>query len=97
MGFADSACVPNSGTLIFHGTPNGKEKMKVSQNNTKKRGSLHSSALRLAKTVTLEELHALTSLPLAWLRKFKAEEIANPSVNRVQHVYEKLSGKSLSL
>lgn len=36
-----------------------------------------------------------TGVPYYWLRKFSSEKIANPSVNRVQYLYEKLSGNKL--
>lgn len=38
-----------------------------------------------------------TGIPLDWLRKFSGGQIPNPSVNRVQFLFEKLSGKSLPL
>ena len=34
-------------------------------------------------------------LPYSWFRQFKDGRIASPSVNRMQFIYEKLSGKKL--
>ncbi len=36
-----------------------------------------------------------TQVPLAWLTKLRNNEIPAPSINRVQYLYEKLSGKKL--
>lgn len=36
-----------------------------------------------------------TQVPIWWLRKFAAGKIQSPSVNRVQFVYEKLSGSKI--
>ncbi len=46
---------------------------------------------------SLPELYKATDISFYWLRKFKAGEFANPSVNRVQWLYEYLSGKKLDL
>lgn len=71
------ACVPDSGTLIFRRTMKRKQK-------SNQPGKLFSDALTLAKGETLEVLYTRTGLPLSWLRKFRAGEISNPSVNRVE-------------
>lgn len=47
-------------------------------------GVLFSKALKLAKGETLEVLYTETRLPFSWLRKFRAGEIKNPSVNRIE-------------
>ena len=52
-------------------------------------------ALMREKKFTLEEIHAATGLPFYWLRKFAGREISNPGVNRVQRLYEFLSGREL--
>ena len=46
---------------------------------------------------SLPELYKATDISFYWLRKFKNGEFANPSVNRVQWLYEFLSGKQLDL
>jgi DNA-binding Xre family transcriptional regulator len=71
-----SACLPDQGTLIFHGMPLSKK--KISQ------GRLYPKALKLARGLTLEELYQKTGLPLSWLRKFRQGEIKSPSVQRVE-------------
>lgn len=43
--------------------------------------------------------HALAKelgVPFYWLRAFIADEIKAPSVNRVQYLYEKLSGSKIA-
>jgi hypothetical protein len=45
----------------------------------------------------LHEIYRDTGIPFHWLRKFSADEIPNPSVNRVQYLYEKLSGKKIAV
>ena len=60
-------------------------------------GSLVTVTLRLVN----EEKRGLlavsqkTGVPFWWLRKFAAGKIPNPSVNRIQHLYEKLTGKKI--
>lgn len=53
--------------------------------------------LRLLKerTNTLDCIHKETGLPFYWLRKFAYGEIKDPSVNRVEKLYEYLSGRRL--
>lgn len=59
----------------------------------------------LKKTLTLLEkderttiqLHGQTGLPFYWLKKLRAGEFTNPSVNRVQHLYEFLMDETLSV
>lgn len=41
---------------------------------------------------TLNELHYLTGLPLYWLQSLKKGAMKNPSVNRIQHLFEFLTG-----
>lgn len=38
-----------------------------------------------------------TDLPYYWLQKLKDGKISDPSVNRMQHLYEYLSGRSLKV
>ncbi len=47
--------------------------------------------------LTLFDLSARSGLPFHWLRKFRSGETDNPSANRVQHLYEHLTGRQLTL
>lgn len=42
-------------------------------------------------------IFAESRIPLYWLQRFAAGQYQNPSVNRVQYLYEFLSGKELDL
>ena len=46
---------------------------------------------------TLFQISKDTGVPFYWLRKFSAQDIQAPSVNRVQFLYEKLSNKKLAI
>ena len=46
---------------------------------------------------TLPEIYKDTGIPFYWLRKFRTGEMRNPSVNRVQYLYEYLKGESIRL
>lgn len=63
------------------------------------RGSLHEVTLKLLKghRLTLPEVYKETNLPYYWLKKFSSGEINDPSVNRVQALYEYLSGRKLEV
>lgn len=50
-----------------------------------------------AAEITLPELYAQTGVPFYWLRKFRNREVKYPSVNRVQRLYEHLSGRKLKV
>jgi len=52
--------------------------------------SLHTETRRLIKQDKrpLKMLAQATGVPYYWLKKFSAGEIPNPSVNRVQYLYE---------
>jgi len=52
--------------------------------------------LRQDKRSTLE-IYAETDLPFYWLRKLRAGDFLNPSVNRLQYLYEFLSKNKLSV
>lgn len=60
-------------------------------------GSLHAVTMHLLKQSekSLIEIYAETGISFYWLRKFANGEIKDPSVNRVQELYEHLSGKEL--
>lgn len=45
----------------------------------------------------LFEIYAATKISFYWLKKFSKGEFDNPSVNRVQFLYEFLSGNKLSV
>lgn len=55
----------------------------------------HELLLRDARS--LYDLAYETKLPFYWLKAFKAGEIANPSVNRIQKLYEHLTGKRIAV
>lgn len=44
---------------------------------------------------SLYRISTESCVPFYWLRKFRSGEMKNPSVNRVQSLYEHLTGKSL--
>lgn len=44
---------------------------------------------------TLEEIHHATRLPFHWLEKMLYNGVKDPSVNRVQKLYEFLTGSPL--
>lgn len=60
-------------------------------------GSLMEKTLALIKKDerSVLELYRDTGLPFYWLKKLAAGKFANPSVNRVQYLYEYLSGKKI--
>ena len=66
---------------------------------TPDKGSLHSKTLDLLKLsgVPLPEIYKRTGLPYYWLKKFSSGEIRDPSVNRVQRLYEFLAGRDLEV
>ena len=66
-------------------------------------GSLMATTLSLLdialkdRGMTLIGIFKETDIPYYWLKKFSAGDFANPSVNRVQALYEFLSGEKLKL
>lgn len=61
--------------------------------------TLHAATLQLLhkSDESLLIIHKESKLPYYWLRKFSSGEIADPSVNRVQALYEYLTGRELTL
>lgn len=57
--------------------------------------SLMLKTLELLKGKDLLKVYEETRISFYWLRKFSAGDFRNPSVNRVQYLYEHLSGKRL--
>lgn len=57
--------------------------------------SLMLKTIELLKKRDLFEVYAETKISFYWLRKFVALEFKNPSVNRVQYLYEHLTGSKL--
>lgn len=49
----------------------------------------------LLKAAGLLKVYTDTGLPFYWLRKVASGEIKNPSVNRVQYLYEHLTRTTL--
>ena len=62
-------------------------------------GTLQLVTVKLIKEspLTLPELYKESGVPFYWLRKFVNNEFKNPSVNRIQYLYQYLSGKKLVL
>lgn len=60
-------------------------------------GSLMTETLRLLRESKKSRLQVAidTGLPFWWLRKFHGKEIRDPSVNRIQLLYEYLTGTKL--
>ncbi len=52
-------------------------------------------SLLLADGRTPLELHQATGIPFYWLSSFSKGKIMNPAVNRVQYLYEYLTGTKL--
>ena len=48
-----------------------------------------------AHSLTIVELHVASNISYYWLMKFSAGKFKNPSVNRVQYLYEFLTGTQL--
>lgn len=71
----------------------------MSTSYTKRPFSLLKRTLELLKedSRSLIEIYTATGIPYYWLKKFSAGEFANPSVNRVQFLYEFLSGQQLEV
>jgi len=57
--------------------------------------SLMLATIKLAKERDLVTISFETNIPFYWLRKFITECYKNPSVNRVQHLYEHLTSSKL--
>lgn len=62
-------------------------------------GSLFQRTLELLKTTdeTIPQIYVDTQLPFYWLQSLREGRIKNPSVNRIQRLYEHLSGKKLEV
>ena len=45
----------------------------------------------------LLKIHRETGIPFYWLKKLSMGRIANPSVNRIQYLYENLKGRRIKL
>lgn len=58
-------------------------------------GSLMLETQRMLKEQDLLAVYTATGISFYWLRKFASGEFKNPSVNRVQSLYEFLKGKPL--
>lgn len=61
------------------------------------RNTLHKATIAAVKADprTLRLLAQATGVPFYWLKKLSADEIANPSVNRIQYVYEFITKSKL--
>lgn len=54
-------------------------------------GSLMTRTIELLKQKDLLQIYSETKISFYWLRKFVGGEFKNPSVNRVQYLYEHLT------
>ena len=61
--------------------------------------SLHLKTYELLRKSdkTLLDIHKESGLPFYWLRKFSGGKILEPSVNKIQALYEFLTNKPLEL
>lgn len=60
-------------------------------------GSLYETTLRLLREVPTLQVHKDTGLPFHWLKRLRENQIENPSVNRIQKLYEYLTGQPLKV
>lgn len=60
-------------------------------------GTLIKATRELLRGRGLYQVHKETGVPYFWLRSFAQGSRVGPSVNRVQYLYEKLTGKALKL
>ena len=60
-------------------------------------GSLQAATYQLLKKDgrSLSDISTSTGISFYWLQRFSQNVFKNPSVNRVQYLYEELSGKKL--
>jgi hypothetical protein len=68
-------------------------------NTFDKQGKLHSKthALLQADERGLAQISIDTGISFYWLQRFNQNAFKNPSVNRVEYLYEQLTGKALSV
>lgn len=74
---------------------NGNSLLDTADENT----SLTARTIELLNEtdLTLPEVFMATGISLYWLRKFKQDAVLYPSANRVQRLYEFLSGHKLNV
>ncbi|AZF88181.1 DNA-binding domain protein [Microcystis phage Me-ZS1] len=60
-------------------------------------GTLYQKTQGLLRGRKLLDVHKESGIPFYWLRKFASGSIREPSVNRVQALYEFLTGQKLEL
>ena len=53
--------------------------------------------LLVASELTIQDIATQSGLPYDWLVSIRYDRVKNPSVNRVQILYEFLSGKPLTV
>jgi len=58
-------------------------------------GALMLKTIELIREHGVLEVHIKTTVPFFWLSKFIGMEFKNPSVNRIQYIYETLTNKTL--
>lgn len=65
--------------------------------NTRLRDTVLSLVQNRPVHQTLKQISADTGLQLGWLKLFAQNKISNPSCNRVEKLYEYMTGKPLEL
>lgn len=75
--------------------PRPKGKMILEEYDKPQSLYIETRRLMKADKRTLRMIGQATFIPFYWLKKFQAGEIANPSVNRMQYLYEFISKKEL--
>lgn len=65
--------------------------------NCDRPGTLVTEVRKMLKADVRPQLQMATELrvPYHWLKSFMAGAIVDPSVNRIQHIYEQLTGRRL--
>lgn len=67
----------------------------MTKKNYDQPSSLMLEAIDLVKQIGVQEASFKTQLPFLWLQRFIKMGYKNPSVNRVQHIYETLTGTKI--
>lgn len=75
--------------------PRQKGKMLLQEYDKPQSLLINTRALIKQDRRPLHMIAQATNIPFFWLKKFSAGEIPNPSVNRVQYLYEFLNKSEL--
>ena len=58
-------------------------------------GPLMIETIKLIKETGLEKVAFVTLVPFGWIQKLCSGTFKNPSVNRIEHIYQVLSGSKI--